>query len=164
MPVSGGEPNNLYYLRPDGNAEEHVSGNHRGPAQALNVHNPQPGYMYYWVKHPRTDRGSQLQRFVNLGYEVCGASAPEHKGREASLNYSEMGLDNYQVHGDLVLLKIKEEKYKEMREWLATVAKAAKEGPTAEYEEKGRNLNLPERYSRADGPIYYKGPGHGIHS
>jgi hypothetical protein len=164
MAISGGEPNDLYYLRADGNAEEGVSGNHRGPAQALNVHNPEPGYQYYWVKHPRTDRGSQLQRMVNLGYEIIGADAPEHKGREASLHYADLGLDNYQVHGDLVLLKIKEEKYREMREWLASLAKAASTGATAEFEEKGRNLNLPERYSRADGPIYYKGPGHGIHS
>jgi hypothetical protein len=161
MSISGGSPNDLLRpLRHDGNATEEARGCHMGPAQALNVYKARDGFMYYWVRHPRVDRGTQLQRFVNEGWEIVPPEAAEHKGRETSLNYSQFGLDNIQVHGDVLMLRIPEDKYRTMSEYRVQLAKVAREGPTAEYERKAESL--PEHYrSRADGPIYYRGAGHG---
>lgn len=162
MALSGGLP--LDWLKPlrwDSTVGPNERGTHRGPSRSMNVVNALPGFIYYWARHPRLDRGSNLQRFINEGWEVVPPDSPEHKGRELKLSYSQFGLDNYQVHGDLVLLRIPEAKYREKAELRAQLAKAAIQGPTEDYQQRGAPLE--ERFgSRADGPIYYRGHGHGI--
>jgi hypothetical protein len=118
--------------------------------------------VYYWCRHPRLDRGAQLQRLINEGYEVVPPDSPEHKGKVVNLNYAQFGLDNYQVHGDVVMLRIPEERFRERQEMKTTLNQAGLTGVTQNYESRG--MSLEERYgSSSDGPIYYRGPGHGIH-
>jgi hypothetical protein len=161
MTISGGAPRDwIRSLRSDGNLRPNARGCHRGPAESLNVVGAIPGMVYYWCRHPKRDRGgAMLQRFVNQGWEVVPPGSPEHKSRETSLNYSELGLDGYQVHGDLVLVRIPEGKYREICTFRKAQADVARDA-TDEYLDKARQIE--ERYgARADGPIYYRSGAHG---
>lgn len=164
MIQGGGSRELIRPLLRDGNLRPNVRGCHRWSSEALNVHNPQPGFIYYWCRHPRADRGgAQLQRFLNMGWEPVGPNDPERKGRETSMRFSDLGLDNYQAHGDVVLLRIPESKYRAYREHRARLAAAARTGPTEDFLNKGQHLD--EMYAgRADGSIYYRGSGHGFSS
>ena len=141
-----------------------VRGSHLGPASGLNIQGAQPGMVYKWIRHPKHDRGgAQLQRFVNMGYEVVPPGDPEYKDREASLQYSQLGVDGYQVHGDVLLVRIPEEKERERQEFRTLQNQIAMTGGADEYLSRGEDLS--NRYGltdRAEGPIYYKGPGHGL--
>ena len=163
MPMYGGI--DLGDLRPLSEGEElltGVRGSHRANASALNVHNAQPGFRYSWIRHPRHDRGgAQLQEYLSWGYEVCGKDSPEIKGRSTNLSFSDLGLDNYQAHGDVLLVRITDEKFRVRQEDRAAAAKAALDGASDAFINKGRELE--ERYSfakSAEGPLYYKGPAH----
>jgi hypothetical protein len=157
--LSGGQPREWLELQHDGN-KPGVRGSHTGPSEALNIHNAQSGMMYYWARHPSMDRGANLQRKINEGWEVVPPDAPEHKGRENSLNYAQLGLDNYQVHGDLIMCRMPEDRYAEFCKFRDQIREAAAAGPTMEYESKGASLE--ERFAgRGDGPLYHKRPGHG---
>lgn len=161
MAVSvGGNRLDIAPLGRDGNLPG-VRGNHRGPAAGLNLHGARPGYVYYWCRHPRADRrGAQYQRFLNMGWRPVPPDGPEYKAQEQSLNYSQLGLDSYQVHGDLVLMQMPEPRYRQLCEWRQEAAKSELEGPTNEYLSKARDFD--SNYgARADGPIYYRGQGHG---
>jgi hypothetical protein len=162
MLSGGGNRLDIRPLDQSGNLQTGIRGSHRGHAQSLNIQNPIPGYVYYWCRHPSRDRGgSQLQQFINYGYEVVPPDSQEHKGRETSLNYAELGLDNYQVHGDLVLLRITEERYREFCRWRDAQNDPDRDAATDAYLEAGRDLE--ERFGAgADGPLRYKGSGHGI--
>jgi hypothetical protein len=137
-------------------------GTHTGPANGLNIHNPQPGMKYSWVRHPRHDRGAaQFQEFLNWGYEPCGKDSPEMRARAGNLNFSEYGLDGFQTHGDVVLMRISEDKFRVRQEYRNNQAKAALDGSTEAYMSKGSELQGRYSYARtADGPLYYRGAGH----
>ena len=163
MPISGGGPREA--IRPlDYNEPGAVSvrGNHRLGSSTLNVHNPQQGYIYYWCRHPRHDRGgAMLQQFLNEGWELVTKQHPEYRGRETDLHYSELGLDGYQAHGDVLLIRMHEDQY---REWKAArdalkEAQSNVDGGLDEYLEKARGIE--EKYGSNDKPLYYRTSGHG---
>lgn len=137
-------------------------GTHAGPANGLNIHNAQPGFQYSWIRHPRHDRGgAQLQQFLNWGYEVCGPNSPELKAKHNNLAYAQLGLDGYQAHGDVILVRIPDELYRVRQEHRAQQAKEALDGASTSFIDKGRDLTSRYSYARsADGPLYYRGPGH----
>ena len=146
-------------------AKANVRGTHRGPAAGLNVHNPQPGMVYKWVRHPRYDRnGAQYRRFINLGYEVVPPDAPEYRAESQNYNFAKLGLDNYQTHGDVVLVRITEDKYRELQEFREQQRKVALEGVTDSYLSKGKELESRLGESSSGKPLYYKGSDHGEHS
>lgn len=138
-----------------------MRGNHRGPAAGLNVHNPQPGMHYYHCRHPKADRrGAQFQRFMNMGWEPVPPGSPEYLAQNTNLKYSQLGLDQFSAHGDVLLIRISEEKYRRLAEFRRLTAESEVDGPTNEYLQQAHNFD--SNYGlRADGPIYYKGQGHG---
>ena len=164
MPLSAGHRGlDLKPLNGAGEIQAGVRGSHRGPSTGLNVHNPQPGFVYSWIRHPKHDRGgSQFQRFINMGYQACGPNSPEMRGQTQNMNISELGLDNYQVHGDVVLMRIREDKYAERQEFKRQQAKVAADGSTDDFLAKGQSLeNTYGLGQAADGPIYHRSGQHG---
>jgi hypothetical protein len=162
MPITGGgDRRDLRPLNPDGHWRDREFGSHRGAASALNVRGLKPGMIPFWVRHPNRDRGAaQLQRFVNQGWEVAPPEAQIRKGPVTDPNYAALGLDRYPAHGDIVLLQISEENYRRFCAARDQQRDAAVEGPTREFLRKGEPVQ--NRFGdRADGPIYYVGPGHG---
>lgn len=147
-----------------GEAVHTTRGSHQGPATGMNVGDPVPGFLYYWVQHPRHHRGgSQYRRFTQWGFEAVPPDSPEHKLQETSASYVELGLDSYQAHGDVLLMRIPEERYKELSAFRRHQAEVARDGITNEYLDKAHEYEA--RYgSTADGPIYYRGSGHGTTS
>lgn len=142
---------------------QQARGSHRLSSASLNVDGAQAGFVYYWGRHPSRDRGgAQLQRFVNDGWQIVGPNDPERKCKETSLNYSELGLDGYQAHGDLILLRMTEERYRERQQFKALQENGDADAATEDYLDKGRAYEA-EYGTRADGPIYYRGTGHGSH-
>lgn len=142
--------------------EAGVRGTHRGPASGLNVFNAQPGFQYSWVRHPRHDRGgAQLQEFMNWGYQICGSDSPERKGQSNNMAYSQLGLDNFQAHGDVVLVRISDEEFRVRQKYRDDARKAALDGASEAFITKGKELEDRYSYARsAEGPLYYRGPGH----
>jgi hypothetical protein len=137
-------------------------GAHRGHNVNLNIHNPQTGYVYYWCRNPRSDRsGAQLYRLANWGYEVVAPEAPEFKARAANLRYSALGIDSYATHGDVVLVRIPEDRYRAYSEWRRAAARAAFDGATESWLQSGEELASRAGYNRPDAPIYYRAPSHG---
>ncbi len=164
MAIGGGLPlldlapyEELTKLRPG------TRGTHAGAAAGLNIEGAVPGFHYSWIRHPKYDRGiGQLQRFMNMGYQVCGPDSPELRARAGSLNFAQFGLDNYQVHGDVILVRIPEELLRKREDDKRAEAQAALDGPTEDYLQRGRDITSRYGYgNRADGPIYYKSSGHG---
>lgn len=162
MPISVGPPRlDIAPLHPDGNVGAGVRGNHRGPAEGLNVHNPQPGMHYYHCRHPKADRrGAQFRRFINQGWEPVPPDAPEYVAESTNLHFPQLGLDGFHTHGDVILIRISEERYRQMADFKRLTAEAELDGPTNEFLQRARDFD--HNYGlRADGPIYYKGQGHG---
>jgi hypothetical protein len=160
MISGGGARKDLRPLQRDGNLTPGFRGSHRGNAESLNV-KLAPGMVPYWCRHPNSDRGAaQIQRFLNDGWEVAPPESQIQRQRPNDPNYAAMGLDRYQAHGDIVLLQIPEERYKEVQARKAQLREAAVDGPTRDFLHKGEPLQ--HRYGQsADGPIYYVGHGHG---
>lgn len=143
-------------------SEASPRGSHRGHNVNLNIHNPQPGFSYYWARNPRNDRsGAQLYRLANWGYEVVGPEDPEFKARAVNLRYSVLGLDSHSTHGDVVLLKISDENLRRFHAWKAEAAKAAFQGATESWIQSGEELAARTGYRRPDAPIYYRAAAHG---
>ena len=164
MAISVGPPRlDIKPLQRDGNLGPNIRGNHRGPSAGLNVHNPQPGMHYYHPRHPQADRGAaQYRRFRNAGYRPVGPDDPEYTSEALDLDFQQLGLKDYHLKKDTILMKIPNEKYREQQEFNQATRDAQTEGPTAEYLAKAREFD--SNYGgRADGPIMYKGPGHGSH-
>ena len=139
-----------------------MRGTYQGPANGLNIRNAQPGFSYSWIRHPRHDRGgAQLQEFVNWGYEVCGKDSPEMKGAAKNAAYSELGLDSFQAHGDVILVRIPDQLFRVRQGYRDAQRKVALDGASEAFITKGRELQDRYSYARsADGPLYYRGPGH----
>jgi hypothetical protein len=148
-------------LRPDGNIGANVRGNHRGPSAGLNVHNPQPGMHYYHVRHPNADRqAAQYRRFYAMGYRPVTSDDPEYTAEEADLNLAGVGIKDFHLHKDTLLMKVPEERYREQQEFAQSQRDAEVDGPTNEF--LGKAHEFDHNYgARAEGPIFYKGPGHG---
>lgn len=148
-------------MTPEGNAGANVRGNHRGPSAGLNVHNPQPGMHYYHCRHPNADRqAAQYRRFYAQGWRPVGPDDPEYTAEDQELNLSGLGIKDFHLHKDTMLMRIPEEKYRELQEFAQAQRDAEVEGPTNEFLSKSRELDSTYG-ARAEGPIYYKGPGHG---
>lgn len=137
-------------------------GPHVGHNANLNVPNPQPGFSYYHGRNPKFDRGGQHYRITSWGYEVVGPDSPEFKSQAANLRYSAMGLDSYHTHGDVVLYRIREERYRQFCKYRKDAAAAALGGPTESWLQAGSEVEARSGYRRADGPIYYRTPAHGF--
>jgi hypothetical protein len=98
---------------------------------------------------------------MNWGYEVCGNQSPEMKAASNNAAYSELGLDNFRSHGDVVLVRIPEHLYEIRQKDRDAAAKAALDGASDSFIDKGRELEDRYSYAKsAEGPLYYKGPGH----
>lgn len=162
MAITVGPPRlDIAPLHRDGNVEAGIRGNHRGPAAGLNVHNPQPGMHYYHCRHPKADRrGAQYRRFVNMGWEAVPPGAPEFCAESGDLRLKELGIDGFHINSDVILMRISEERYRRQVEFSRLTREAETDGPTNEYLQNARSFDA-NYGSRADGPIYYKGPGHG---
>jgi hypothetical protein len=158
--TGGGDRRELRPLLPDGNYRRGYYGSHRGAAESLNARVP-PGMVPYWCRTPQSDRGmAQLQRFENEGWEVAPPGSQIKTPRTHDARYSQLGLDSYRPFGDLVLLQIPEEKYRRRQENLARLRDNAIEGPTRQYLHRGEGAQ--QAYgANAEGPIYYRGAGHG---
>lgn len=144
-------------LRPaDRDPNAPIRGSHKGAAAALNVRNPQPGFVYAWG---RTDQ-NYLIRKRNEGWEIVPPDSPERKEAETDPNWSQ-ALDQAQTRRDVVLLRITEERYREIQEDKQRRALAARSGAAESFLDK--NYQLPERYreSTSGEPVYYRAPGHG---
>lgn len=141
-------------LMPDGNAFADARGAHKGDAADLNIVGALPGFHYYWARLAE----SALRRFVRAGWEVVPPDSPERK-YITEPDWKGMGLDGVQLSKDVVLLRISEERYREILAHKSMLAKIAREGPTQEY--LGKADQLPESArSGAEGPLYYKGKLH----
>lgn len=148
-------------LHPDGSVNANVRGNHRGPAAGLNVHNPQPGMHYYWCRHPQADRrGAQYRRYINQGYRPVAPGDPEYTQESLDLDFKGLGIQDFHIKSDVILMKVPEQTYRAHQEFAQATRDAQVDGPTAEYLSKSRELDSSYG-ARAEGPIYYKGPGHG---
>ena len=71
-------------------------------------------------------------------------------------------MDGYAVHGDVLLMRIPEEKYRERQEFRKMQAEAARDGVSSDWLEKGRDLAA--RYGLLGGeerPVYFRKLDHG---
>jgi len=155
MGVSGG--GDRKDLRPHEPNRQKAKGTFRGSFEALNVRNAQPGFNYYYERR----KPGEVLRRMNEGFEVVQAGDPEGWGADVPAAVGEM-LDGVKAYGDLVLMRIREDKYRMMKEQKAALARAAIDGSTAEYLRKGHQRAQQLGRSRPKDDLYYKGPGHGI--
>jgi hypothetical protein len=122
----------------------------------MNVRNAQPGFVYYYE---RRKPGNVLKR-MNEGWKPVGKADPEQWGAEMPAEVGEM-LDGVKAFGDLVLMKIREDKYARIKAEKEARAKAARDGSAAEFLSKGHQRALQLGKSRPKDDLYFKGPGHG---
>ena len=162
MAISVGPPRlDIAPLHQDGSVGHNIRGNHRGPAAGLNVHNPQPGMHYYHARHPQADRAAaQYRRFVNSGWRPVAPTDPEFTSEALDLDFAQLGLKDFHLKKDTILMRIPEEKYRAAQEFGQLSRDAQLEGPTSEYLSKSREFD-GSYGAGAEGPIYYKNPGHG---
>ena len=162
MSISVGPPRlDIAPLLPDGNVAANVRGNHRGPAAGLNVHNPQPGMHYFHCRHPQADRSAaQYRRFVNHGYRPVSPADPEFTSESLDLRFEELGLKDFHLKKDTILMKVPEETYRTQQEFAQMNRDAQVDGPTNEFLQRARELENSYG-ARAEGPTHYRGPGHG---
>jgi hypothetical protein len=148
---SGPDLSDLRPLNPDPNAK--IRGNHKGPAFALNVMNPEPGKHYVYV---RRDEGD-IQRFENEGWALSRRSGSQATmGKETDPRWGHT-LDGVIGRRDIVRMEIDEEGYRAYmtRKQAVTSAQSA-ENVVNEFIEKGQPLT--ERFGGA--PMYYRAAQH----
>jgi hypothetical protein len=151
-------------LTSEGNVGPNIRGNHRGPAAGLNVHNPQAGMHYYHVRHPNADRSAAMYRtFYNQGWRPVGPNDPEYTSEEQDLDLSKLGIEDMNLHKDTLLMRIPEEQYRKLEAYNQANRDAQIEGPTHEFLSKSREFENSYG-ATADGPMFYRGPGHGSHT
>ncbi len=156
MTITAGDEHALMRpLDPEGNYTPGSRGCHKGHMESLNVKNPQPGYHYYYI---RTD-SSSLDRAETRGWELVKLSDPERMGEEKRADRVAAGLDTSLRRNDIVLCRMPEPRYREMRERMNQLAEGTRDDGSSEYLERGRSLQ--ERVGARE-PLYFKSAGHGF--
>jgi len=148
------------WLRQMQTSELDVYGNHPEPHSALNVRNPEPGYVYYWARrHP-----GQVNRLVNLGYLVVDAQQGHTEKFGADLAPgAAAALGTYVPYKDVILMKIPVEKYAELKERQRADADAALHASDSAYLSRGLNIAEQLQSTNPRGlPVYYADPSHGV--
>ena len=154
MSASGGKDRS--WLRPvdlrpiDGSDPERIIGTHRGASEALNVKNPQPGRRYY---HGRFD-SSFMQRMLNKGWRPIGSDDPERTGSEIAVD-AIPELDGLKAFKDVLLLWMPEEQYNELHKDKARRGHILREGSTADYLDKGQDLQA-QLDEQPEDDLYFK--------
>jgi hypothetical protein len=143
-------------LRPHNPNDKQVIGTHRGPFEALNVKNPKPGFHYYYARRKPSD----VQRFMNAGWEPVRSGDPEQWGSDMPPEVGEM-LDGVKAYGDVILMRIREDKFRAIREEKEALAKAAREGGTSEFINKGHQRARQLGSSRPKKDLYFESADHG---
>ena len=143
-------------LRPQEPNNPKVKGSHRGPFEALNVRNPQPDYHYYYE---RRKPGNVLKR-LNEGWEVVQDSDPEQWGADMPPEVGKM-LDGVKAFGDVILMRMRGDKFREFRAQREALAKAARDGSTSDYLSKGHQRAQQLGSSRPKKDLYFQGSDHG---
>ena len=156
MSIGVGEDREV--MRPldhDGNYSPGARGCHRGHMEVLNVQNAKPGYRYYY---PRTDPSS-IQRALRRGWEPVKLTDPERMGEEKRADLAAAGLDSTMTRTDIVLCRMPDARYRELREQLDQLSEGTKSDGSSEYLERGRSLQ--ETHGQGE-PIYFRSAGHGF--
>jgi hypothetical protein len=149
---SGPDLSDLRPANPDPNAR--VRGNHKGPAYALNVVNPEPGKHYVYVRREEGD----IQRFENEGWTLSRRSAsPATMGKETDPQWGR-SLDGVIGRRDIVRMEIDEEGYRAyMERKNAQRAAQSAESVVAEFIAKGEPLTS---HLNSNAPVYYQASQH----
>lgn len=111
-------------LRPVEATEGEVLGTHKGPYEALNVRNAQPGWHYRYVSTKRD--GSFIQKALNEGYEFVMDDDPEKWGvpHQEMPQRVQAAMDGIRAFGDVALMRTPLENWDKLRKqkeevWLA---------------------------------------------
>ena len=156
MSIGVGESREV--MRPldqSGNYSPGARGCHRGHMEVLNVKNAKPGFHYYYA---RTDPSS-IERSLRRGWEFVKLTDPERMGEEKRADLAAAGLDATMTRNDIVLCRMPDSRYRELREQINRLSEGTRSDGSSEYLERGRSLQ--ETHGQGE-PIYFKSRGHGF--
>lgn len=152
--ISGGA--NRFDLRPVRHSQDYM-GNHKAHFMAMNICNPKPGYHYYYQTTGRG--GGNILRYQQLGYEMVKSTDQERWGAELPPEIARE-VDTVKAFGDVVLMRIPVEKYREIRKRKARDARIAREGAEDSYLGKGEQISAAMgQYAPAAG-VYFRRANH----
>jgi hypothetical protein len=155
MSIGVGESREV--MRPldqSGNYTQGARGCHRGHMESLNVKYAKPGFTYYYA---RTDPSS-IERALNRGWVPVRLDDPERMGEEKRADLAAAGLDSTLTRNDIVLCRMPDSRYRELRERLNQLSEGTRGDGSSEYLERGRSLQ--ETHGQGQ-PVYFKAGGHG---
>ena len=135
MPIHVTDPREWYEpISPERETDdgEYIIGTHRGTSYHLNIRNPQPGYMYYY----ESNRANRLRRRQAQGYEFVLDSDPEKWGAELPQNI-QSDLGGVRVNQDVVLMRVREERYAELAAEKTELAALSRGGTTEQWLDSG---------------------------
>lgn len=139
-------------------------GSHQANFRALNVFNPQPGWRYYWAHYSKRDNFSELTRFIDHeGWQPVLEGEPEYgTSRTHSFLTSQPNADRLKLFGDVCLIKIQEERYRELQAEQNTAATRQLYGLKAAHEARGEDMARQFRHGLGykGRPVYYARDDH----
>lgn len=149
---SGPDLSHLRPANPDPNAR--IRGNHKGPAYALNVVNPEPGKHYVYI---RRDEGD-IQRFLNEGFALERKDGSHARmGRETDMAWG-VSLDGTIGRKDIVRMVIDDAGYAAYMERKAQArAVQSADGVVAEFLAKGESMTGAVGSNQ---PLYHRAAQH----
>ena len=150
----GGDRRELRPLQTDAG----VLGNHKGAYEALNIKNAQPDEHYKYVRLS----DSAIQTALNLGYRFVMDDDPEDWGvSKAEMPMRVQGaLDSRKAFQDVVLMKIKLDKYVELRNEHDARSRAALDGAEAAYLNAGEDNAAAIGAAAGENPLHYSRKTH----
>jgi hypothetical protein len=147
--TGGGDREWIRAVDPD---QSERRGTHRGKFEALNVSNPRAGFIYYYERRKPSD----VLRRMNEGWEVVKGTDQEDWGAELPDDIGQE-LDGVKAYGDVILMRIPEDRYRKIEEQRKLLRMASRGGNTDEYLEKGNRVTSQSGIGR---PAYYQRSDH----
>ncbi len=151
----GGNRSELRPMDPQGT----TLGSHKGAYEALNVRNAKPGFNYVFAKLS----ASAILVKQNQGWQLVKENDPEEWGvpRDMFPDKIQGSLDSLKAFGDVVLMRIPNERYQEIQDEHNARSVAALGGTESEFLGKGDELGEEVGSSTQGRPLHYMQGQHG---
>lgn len=131
-------------------------GCHVGSGTALNVRNPQPGYVYWYERSKPAD----VLRKMNEGWELVTSEHPEGWGAQLPAHV-QAALGTARAYQDVVLMRAPEEIVAARQQENSEQARLSREGIDRDFEDRGRRLQAALGQRGGARPVYSRHPDHG---
>jgi hypothetical protein len=141
-------------------------GDHREAYSALNVPNPQPGFHYYWCHYHKGSNYSEITSFMNEGWQPVLAGEPEFQNKHrVNFLQSQQNVDNLKIFGDVCLMKIDLDRYREIQDTNTRAANQQLYGQADAHIDRGEEMGRRFGRNTPKGKhLYYARADHNINS